>query len=94
MGYCAGVDIEPDSQTKLANATEAIDGVVTALVPGAGGVDALVGLVLSDAARVKVENMWSEWHNTSGDGLSVCPLTLKAESGLATGVNICSLDWE
>ena len=93
MGELAGVEIEPDSQTRLANATEALDGVVTALVPGAGGVDALVALVLSDAARLRVELMWSEWHKTSAEGLFVCPLTLKAESGLATGVNMSSLEW-
>ena len=36
IGISAGVEIEPDAQTALADATEAIAGVICAGVPGAG----------------------------------------------------------
>ena len=45
MGNKAGVDIEPDQQTILADATSALPGVVSAGVPGAGGYDALYAIV-------------------------------------------------
>ena len=86
MGECAGVDIEPDSQTELADSTEVLNGVLCALVPGAGGVDALVALTLSDAVRVDVEKLWSQWGGRAGNHSSVCPLMLKAETGSLSGV--------
>jgi phosphomevalonate kinase len=42
MGEAANVPTEPDPQSSLADATEQLPGVVAALVPGAGGHDALV----------------------------------------------------
>jgi phosphomevalonate kinase len=46
MGEAAGVPIEPPEQTALADATLAVDGVVAAGVPGAGGHDALFAVIL------------------------------------------------
>lgn len=86
MGELAGVDIEPDAQTELADATQSVEGVICALVPGAGGVDALVALALSDAARDRVEALWSQWESSAAGRASVCPLMLRAESGMLTGV--------
>lgn len=85
MGECAGVEIEPDAQTQLADATESLQGVLCALVPGAGGVDALVALTLSSAVRLDVEQLWSQWSGLSGSA-AVCPLMLKAEAGSLSGV--------
>ena len=44
MGEKAHVGIEPDEQTALADATAELPGVVSAGVPGAGGVDALFAI--------------------------------------------------
>lgn len=87
MGDGAGVGIEPDNQTALADATEALEGVLCAGVPGAGGNDAVFAIVISETARQRVEAMWSVWNgngSSSGDNTSdsvVCPLMLRAESG-------------
>lgn len=80
MGECAGVGIEPDEQTRLADATAAIPGVLCAGVPGAGGVDAIFCLVLTGAARDKVEQLWSTWHSPAGSPTVVCPLMLQSDS--------------
>ena len=96
MGECAGVGIEPDEQTRLANATEAVPGVLCAGVPGAGGVDAIFCLVLTPAAREKVESLWSTWRDVNGAPTVVCPLMLQADSGsvpLGTRVEP-SVQWE
>jgi phosphomevalonate kinase len=44
MGEHAGVHIEPDAQSLLADATIALPGVLAAGVPGAGGEDALFAI--------------------------------------------------
>jgi phosphomevalonate kinase len=75
MGEAAGVEIEPDSQTELVNATDDINGVICGGVPGAGGVDAVFCIVASDRARYEVETLWSAW-----TAPTVCPLLLKADS--------------
>lgn len=89
MGECAGVDIEPDAQTELADATARLPGVLCAGVPGAGGVDAIYALVLSPLARQRVEVLWSTWKSSRSDSGSdsasvvatvVCPLLLSADS--------------
>jgi phosphomevalonate kinase len=46
IGQEAGVEIEPDDQTELCDATQSLNGVICAGVPGAGGADALFALVL------------------------------------------------
>jgi phosphomevalonate kinase len=88
MGNSAGVEIEPDQQTILADATERVAGVLCAGVPGAGGVDAIFAVTLSKPTRDRVETMWSQWSR----GSSVCPLLLSADradpAGVKCNVNI------
>jgi len=59
MGDAAGVGIEPPSQTKLLDATASLLGVALAGVPGAGGEDAIVALVLDSTVAKDVEAAWS-----------------------------------
>ena len=73
MGSEAGVEIEPDSQTALSDATDEIPGVLCAGVPGAGGVDAIFCIVNKEA-RGAVEILWSNWPT-----MAVCPLLLEAD---------------
>ena len=83
MGDNAGVGIEPDSQTALADRTESLGGVLCAGVPGAGGNDAIYAIVLSAAARDNVERVWSSWETSMRGrqhGTVVCPLTVSRES--------------
>ncbi|MBA0744229.1 hypothetical protein Gogos_006864 [Gossypium gossypioides] len=61
MGEAAGVPIEPESQTKLLDATMNMEGVLLAGVPGAGGFDAVFAVTLGDSSR-NVTNAWSS-HN-------------------------------
>ncbi|AQL08008.1 Phosphomevalonate kinase [Zea mays] len=58
MGIAAGVPIEPDSQTRLLDATMNMEGVLLAGVPGAGGFDAVFSVVLGDASNA-VAHAWS-----------------------------------
>lgn len=58
MGKAAGVPIEPDSQTKLLDATMNLEGVLLAGVPGAGGFDAVFSVILGDASNA-VATAWS-----------------------------------
>jgi len=91
MGECSDVDIEPDEQTRLADETMKIPGVLTAGVPGAGGVDAIFAITIGPMVREKIEKMWSEW-----SARTVCPLILSAEgrSEPCPGVRIePSLKW-
>ncbi len=78
MGESAGVEIEPEQQTALANNTMHMKGVLCAGVPGAGGHDALFAIVLSKTARADVENLWST--------NKVCPLLLKASNKHRSGI--------
>lgn len=96
MGEGAGVGIEPDEQTRLADATEAIPGVLCAGVPGAGGVDAIFCLVLTPTARDRVEQLWSTWCTASGTSAVVCPLMLQTDSGSAVLGTVVdpSIKWE
>lgn len=43
---------------------------------------------LSDAARARVEKMWSQWGNATNPALRppVCPLVLHAGKGLKAGI--------
>jgi len=92
MGTSAGVEIEPDEQSRLCDATEKLPGVLCAGVPGAGGVDAVFAIVLSPVARMAVERLWSKWHtqedrplpltiaaHAAAQNTTVCPLLLHAE---------------
>lgn len=75
MGEAAGVPIEPDAQTCLADATQEIPGVVAAVVPGAGGYDALACVHLS-GSKDAIGKLWAEWNK---DGAQVCPLAVEAD---------------
>lgn len=88
MGEQAGVGIEPPQQTALLDATLQTPGVITAGVPGAGGVDAVFTLVIGTATvRNAVETVWSTWGgNTTEIVGSVCPLLLSADVGINAGV--------
>jgi len=88
MGDSAGVGIEPDNQTALADATENIAGVLCAGVPGAGGNDAVFAIIISSEARHRVEVMWSAWKGTHSSSSVVCPLMLRAESGHRSEVHM------
>ena len=97
MGENAGVGIEPESQTLLADATELLPGVFCAGVPGAGGVDAVFAITLSFGARANVEAMWASWGERDAHTQSiktvVCPLMLCADMGESSGLRGESLDW-
>ena len=99
MGGEAGVEIEPPAQTILADKTEALKGVLSSGVPGAGGNDAIFAIVLSNDARSLVEGMWSEYGTgtgTASQGVAttiVCPLMLNAENGLEGGVRLEKMEW-
>jgi phosphomevalonate kinase len=76
MGEAAGVPIEPEAQTALANATQALDGVIAAVVPGAGGYDALACLFVDKGdTKDRIGKLWAGW---SVDGTQVCPLAVEA----------------
>lgn len=75
LGEKSLVEIEPDNQTILADATQSLPGVLCSGVPGAGGVDAVYAICLT-GARKSVELLWSEWY----DQRRVCPLLLTADN--------------
>jgi len=76
MGDLAGVPIEPDEQTALVDGTLKIPGVIAALVPGAGGYDAIACLYLNHPrVRHAVADFWCAWPHAS-----VCPLTVQGAS--------------
>lgn len=58
MGEAAGVPIEPESQTRLLDATMDMEGVLLAGVPGAGGFDAVFAVTLGDSGS-NVAKAWS-----------------------------------
>ncbi|QHN86942.1 putative phosphomevalonate kinase [Arachis hypogaea] len=58
MGEAAGVPIEPESQTKLLDATLNLEGVLLAGVPGVGGFDAVFAVTLGDSSS-NVTKTWS-----------------------------------
>jgi phosphomevalonate kinase len=87
MGQAAsGVPIEPESQTALADATANLPGVITALVPGAGGYDALCCLYINHATvQQGIGQLWSNWKHSGSDSTSsssstmvICPLGVQA----------------
>ncbi|KAF7809455.1 phosphomevalonate kinase, peroxisomal [Senna tora] len=58
MGEAAGVPIEPESQTRLLDATMNLEGVLLAGVPGAGGFDAVFAVTLGSSST-NVTKVWS-----------------------------------
>ncbi len=74
MGEAADVPIEPPPQQELCDATSKLPGVVTALVPGAGGYDAVACLYINRPDVVKsIGELWSSWTSPI-----VCPLAVRA----------------
>ena len=74
MGDAAGVPIEPQEQTDLLDATLDIPGVIAALVPGAGGYDAVACLYINrPKVQHDVAHFWCSWPQAS-----VCPLTVQS----------------
>mmetsp|Transcript_43299 Transcript_43299/g.75937 ORF Transcript_43299/g.75937 Transcript_43299/m.75937 type:complete len:738 (-) Transcript_43299:80-2293(-) len=100
MGKSAGVPIEPDEQSALADATMKLPGVIAAGVPGAGGHDALFAIYVkgpetndgsSDQVRDEIGDLWREMSDEN-DETVVCPLSVRAaESG--DGLCATKLDW-
>ena len=77
MGEAADVPIEPPPQQELCDATSKLPGVVTALVPGAGGYDAVACLYINRPEVVKsIGELWSSWKSPI-----VCPLAVGAGNG-------------
>lgn len=52
------MQIEPESQTKLLDATMNLEGVLLAGVPGAGGFDAVFAVTLGDSGTTMTK-MWT-----------------------------------
>lgn len=74
MGEAAGVPIEPPPQTELCDATMALPGVVGAVVPGAGGYDAVVCLYVDRPdVLTAIGDLWANWTNPI-----ICPLAVQA----------------
>ena len=62
MGRKSGVPIEPESQTELLDALEAVEGVGGGVVPGAGGYDAVALLVRDDKeTKARLAKFLDEW---------------------------------
>jgi phosphomevalonate kinase len=103
MGNAAGVPIEPDVQTKLANATMKLPGVIAAGVPGAGGYDALFVLYVkgeetsdgfSDKVRDNIGDLWNKMSSAADDEIVVCPLNARAAGyGGQDGLCVTNLEW-
>lgn len=98
----ADVPIEPPSQTELLDATMRVRGVLVAVVPGAGGNDAVVALVLPttgaaddpQGTRARVAALWRAWPQVAPPPAPsvVCELCVKEARPSATGHN--GVMWE
>jgi len=91
MGQASNVPIEPPEQTKLCDATSALPGVVTCLVPGAGGYDAVVCLYIDRlSVQDAIGQLWASWESPQ-----ICPLGVQAsQEGLRveeTKTNSCGV---
>lgn len=56
------LQIEPEEQTRLLDATMNMEGVLLAGVPGAGGFDAIFAITLGDHSSTNLTKAWSS-HN-------------------------------
>lgn len=89
IGEEANVEIEPENQTHLINATiNTVPGVLACGCPGAGGHDAIFSLTLSEIAREGVEELWSKWkeNEANKEGILVCPLLLRESNSDKVGI--------
>ena len=78
LGEAAGVPIEPPEQTELCDATMKLPGVIAAVVPGAGGYDAVACLYVdTPLVKAAIGSLWETW-NTNDQ--VVCPLSVQASS--------------
>lgn len=67
IGDLSGTPIEPESQTKMLDALEGVEGVVGSVVPGAGGYDAAAILVRDNKETInKVEKFLEVWSEKEG----------------------------
>ena len=67
IGDLSGTPIEPESQTKMLDALEGVEGVVGSVVPGAGGYDAAAILVRDDEETInRVEKFLEGWSENEG----------------------------
>ncbi|KAK9699010.1 hypothetical protein RND81_08G147200 [Saponaria officinalis] len=80
MGEAAGVPIEPDTQTRLLDATMDMEGVLLAGIPGAGGFDAIFAITLGDTSSSKVATSWSS-HNVLALPVREDPHGVRLEGG-------------
>lgn len=77
MSARSDVPIEPAEQTRLLDTCSRLPGVLGGTVPGAGGYDAIVLLVIDSPHVVDaVERTWAEWRE-----MSVCPLSAMQSDG-------------
>ncbi|RXK37041.1 phosphomevalonate kinase [Tremella mesenterica] len=77
MSEKSGVPIEPLEQTRLLDTCSSSPGVLGGGVPGAGGYDAIVLLVLDHPEVIRrVEDIWEGWTE-----MSVCPLSARQSDG-------------
>ena len=97
----SAVPIEPPEQTKLLDATMAQRGVLMAVVPGAGGCDAVLAIALTAPppgpstgpdVRQRLAALWGGWSGsdqTPADGLQsrVCELPVRESVGSLGGHN-------
>eukprot|EP00850_Spirogloea_muscicola_P012688 SM000083S22735 [mRNA] locus=s83:220124:223324:+ [translate_table: standard] len=75
VGEAAGVPVEPLAITDVLDATAAASGVLLAIVPGAGGHDAITAVVLGASPRAAVETLWASF------GVLALPNTAEATGG-------------
>ncbi|KAK0736231.1 ribosomal protein S5 domain 2-type protein [Apiosordaria backusii] len=67
MGEQSGAEIEPDSQTKMLDELEGLEGVVGSVVPGAGGYDAAALVIRDDEVTVeRVKKFLEEYSRREG----------------------------
>ncbi len=100
----AGVPIEPAAQTALLDHTMAQRGVLMAVVPGAGGGDAIIALLLPSSAdgavedtRRRVGEAWTAWPSLAPRADApdaVCELPVVESKGATEGHNGALLEPE
>ncbi|KAK4185698.1 putative Phosphomevalonate kinase [Podospora australis] len=93
MGDESGAPIEPDSQTKLLDELEQIEGVVGSVVPGAGGYDAAALVVRDDAATEKrIKDFLTEYSAREGVTAKLLGVLGEVEGARVEGWDVA--DWE
>lgn len=88
LGKESGVEIEPDGQSALLEASLTLPGVIAGAVPGAGGHDAVFVLAVGEHSRRRVEELWSTWASSADGRATVCALQLRAATGENQGIQL------